>query len=247
MRDHYRSLQSFDPGWVPLHREVLERTRSAMITIWLDPRPAGAWPGALAARAGELSKRGQAREHPPTAWRFGTNAETVVLDARNDEDFALALELAPFSAAVEAMSGNGQLLLARKRGEDRLRLRLTVEEHSELSRALPAEALPVLTPVGRGGIGSAWEGVSRRWVWYWAVAGPLLGFVSLNSSVPKLVDSSGWGLISSALRVGGGMVWIGCGLTALWYLIQRVDARYRRCQVTPSGNVTGSDYRGRHD
>jgi hypothetical protein len=152
---------------VTLSAPVLDRLRPELATVWLDtePVPEG-WPAELEHQVTRARARCQGAEG---ARRPGTGPSTVVLDPRQDEDFALVTALTPFSRKVEMMSRQGQLLYASEPGS--LRLRLTAGERADVGKRLP-EPAGLLTRTARPRRPArGWQ--PSDWIAALVVAGPI--------------------------------------------------------------------------
>jgi hypothetical protein len=171
----YFEVSAALPVQAVLSGPVLTLLRGELATVWLDtePVPEG-WPAELEHQVSLARSRCQGDSG---ARRPGTGPATVVLDPRQDEDFALVTALTPFSRKVEVMSRQGQLVYASSPGS--LRLRLTAAERSEFSRRLP-EPAGLLTRTTRPRPSRGWRPVD--WLAALIVAGPI-GFLAGASDV----------------------------------------------------------------
>ena len=143
-RDYYLAQPMPLAQWVALHRQALTLLRPELATIWLDTDPGSqGWPAEASAAADRAVARASTGPElgDPTARRRGTHAGTLILNPCDEQDFALALSLAPFTLAVEGVSGAGQLVYARIPGGGGLRLRLTRAERAELQPVASAKVL----------------------------------------------------------------------------------------------------------
>jgi hypothetical protein len=132
---------------VGAHRAALTLLRPQLATVWLDAvaAPAG-WPTVVVREVEAVRARMQPSQRPREPGRPGRSPQAVALDAAADDDFALACALAPYTTAVEAMSRRGQIVYARLRPTEPLRLRLAPEDRAALDRSVPGLASR-LTPV----------------------------------------------------------------------------------------------------
>lgn len=125
---------------VAAFRAALEILRPVLSRVWVSTTPvsAGSWPAEAGTDPDELAHL-LAAQQPPVARRPGTGPDTLDLDPADDDSFALAHRMGPFSAAASAMSMDGKLVCdvaARQ-----WRWRLTPAEHADLIRRL-AELVP---------------------------------------------------------------------------------------------------------
>lgn len=196
---------------VLLHRGALRRMRPELGTIRLDPRAATTWPEDLSVQVAALEAR--AVDRPGI----------VALDPGRDDDFILALALAPFSATVEAVSKGGQVWLER-RGEEAPRLMLTEQDvaglPADLSAFSVADSQDVLIHSTKPRPSSFWNSISRLETWFWLVTGLAWGPVLVVSAISRLEFGSFWGLVVDVVRLLFAVVIFSQGVGALRRLIR---------------------------